>query len=63
MAKPLARIAAVQFGFALGIGAIVARAAQLRKATLPGNEEERRLARVEGWIRLPRCSLGELVAA
>lgn len=30
MAKPLARIAAVQFGFALGIGAILARAVQLQ---------------------------------
>ena len=30
MAKPLARIAAVQFGFALGIVAILARAAQLQ---------------------------------
>jgi cell division protein FtsI (penicillin-binding protein 3) len=30
MAKPMARIAAVQFGFALGIAAILARAAQLQ---------------------------------
>jgi cell division protein FtsI (penicillin-binding protein 3) len=30
MAKPVARIAAVQFGFALAIGAILARAAQLQ---------------------------------
>jgi cell division protein FtsI (penicillin-binding protein 3) len=30
MAKPLARIAAVQFGFALGVAAILARAAQLQ---------------------------------
>ena len=30
MAKPLARIAAVQFGFALSVAAIVARAAQLQ---------------------------------
>jgi cell division protein FtsI (penicillin-binding protein 3) len=36
MAKPLARIAAVQFGLALGIGAIVARAAQLQ--LVQGNE-------------------------
>jgi cell division protein FtsI (penicillin-binding protein 3) len=32
MAKPLARIAAVQFGFALGVAAILARAAQLQLA-------------------------------
>lgn len=43
------------------VAALVARAADFKRATLPRSDEERQLAEKEGWIRLPECSLGELV--
>jgi hypothetical protein len=45
------------------VASLVARAVQLRRASKPETDEEKRLADFEGWIRLPKCSLGELVAA
>jgi predicted nuclease with RNAse H fold len=41
--------------------ALVARAAQRRKTIAPATEDDRRLAKAEGWIHLPAGELGDLL--
>jgi uncharacterized protein DUF429 len=44
------------------ICALVARAAELGRTVRPSTRKQERLARREGWIHLPDCSLGELAS-
>jgi hypothetical protein len=42
------------------VAALAARAVAIGRATAPTSPEQLALARAEGWIRLPECSLPEL---
>ena len=42
------------------VASLAARASMIGRTILPEGDEELRLARIEGWIHVPDCELGDL---